>query len=126
MTRRSQTLRRLSHLRRSVGRMPPSSGPRAVSRRRSTSRPPAERVQKRAQRYAAYLTPEQGQVLSLWAAAAQWFYNQAAQSQLDRYRHGVKIESLMSLDYAVRAAREAGVTFRSDDGAERQLTEIPA
>jgi len=97
-----------------------------VSRRRSTSRPPAERVQKRAQRYAAYLTPEQGQVLSLWAAAAQWFYNQAAQSQLDRYRHGVKIESLMSLDYAVRAAREAGVTFRSDDGAERQLTEIPA
>jgi transposase len=65
-------------------------------------------------------------VLSLWASAARWFYNQAAQSQLDRYRHGVKIESLMSHAYAVRAAREAGAMFRSDDGAEHQLTEVPA
>jgi len=97
-----------------------------VSRGRSPARLPAERVQQRAQRYAAYLTPEQGQVLRLWASAARWFYNQAAQSQLDRYRHGVKIESLMSLAYAVRAAREAGVTFQSDDGAAHQLTEVPA
>jgi putative transposase len=65
-------------------------------------------------------------VLGLWASAARWFYNQAVQSQLDRHRHGVKIESLMSLAYAVRAAREAGVTFRSDDGIEHQLTEVPA
>jgi Helix-turn-helix domain len=83
-------------------------------------------VQKRAQRYAAYLTPEQGQVLSLWASAARWFYSQAAHSQLDRHRHGVKIESLMSLGYGVRAAREAGVTFRGDDGTEHQLAEVPA
>ena len=65
-------------------------------------------------------------MLSLWASAARWFYNQAVQSQLDRYRHGVKIESQNSLAYAVRAARDAGITFRSDDGAEHQLAEVPA
>lgn len=106
--------------------MPPSPGAPAPSRARSPARLQADQVQKRAQRYAAYLTPGQAQVLSLWASAARWLYNQAAESQLDRHRHGVKIESLMSLGYAVRAAREAGVTFRGDDGAEHSLTEVPA
>lgn len=97
-----------------------------AARKRSPARPTAELVQRRAQRYAAYLTPEQARTLALWDSAARWFYNQATESQLARWhRDGVKVESLMSLAGAVRVAREAGVTFPHDDG-EHQLTEVPA
>jgi hypothetical protein len=65
----------------------------------------------RSQTFAAELTSDQAAVFDLCRAGATWFYNEACASQLDRYRHGVGIESNMSLSYAVSAARKAGVEF---------------
>jgi hypothetical protein len=44
----------------------PGSAAPAQSRKRSPVRSGGELVQRRAQRYAAYLTPEQSRILSLW------------------------------------------------------------
>ena len=79
----------------------------------------------RAQTYAAELTGDQVAVFDFCRAAATWFYNEAAASQLDRYRHGAGIESNMSLGYAVSVARKAGVEFPYR-GATRLISDVPA
>jgi len=91
---------------------------------------------KRAQVYAAELTPAQAETFALQRAGVTWFYNQAAESQLARYRQGGKekaassrrrtnVETYMSLAYAVTQARQAGWTFQHR-GAEHLISEVPA
>lgn len=80
---------------------------------------------KRAQTYAAELTSDQVAAFDFCRAGATWFYNEAAASQLNRYRHHVHIESNMSLGYAVRTANEAGVEF-SYRGTMRLISDVPA
>jgi putative transposase len=79
----------------------------------------------RAQVYAAELTTEQAASFTVIRAGATWFFNEAARSQLDRSRHHKGIESFMSLAYAVRAARDAGVTYWHE-GQEHPITGVPA
>lgn len=79
----------------------------------------------RAQTYAAELTPEQVAGFVFCNAGVTWFWNQAAASQLDRYRHHVPVESGMSLSYAVSAARMAGVEFPCN-GRLHPVADVPA
>ena len=79
----------------------------------------------RSQAYAAELTSGQEAEFGFCRAGATWFYNQASASQLDRYRHGVRIETRNSLSYAVRVAREAGVGFPYR-GTARLISDVPA
>lgn len=90
----------------------------------------------RAQRYRLALTSAQAGIVSQWQAGARWFYNEAARSQRDRSAARTKqiracrpvsagAETGFSLSYAVRAAREASITYWHD-GAEHLLAGIPA
>jgi transposase len=78
-----------------------------------------------AQTFAAELTSAQVAVFDFCRAGATWFYNEAAASQLDRYRHGAGVESNMSLSYAVSVARKAGVEFPYR-GTTRLISVVPA
>ena len=77
------------------------------------------------QTYAAELAVGQVADFGLCRAAATWFYNEANASQLDRYRHRVPVESLISLSYAVAVARKAGVEFRYH-ATMRPIGDVPA
>jgi hypothetical protein len=79
----------------------------------------------RAQTYAAELTGAQDAAFDFCRAGATWFYNEASRSQLDRYRHGVSVESFMSLGYAVKVARNTGCDFRYWD-EYRLISEVPS
>jgi transposase len=79
----------------------------------------------RSQAYAAALTTDQQAAFDFCRAGVTWFYNEAAASQLDRYRHRVGVETNMGLAYAVSVARKAGVEFPYH-GAARLISEVPA
>lgn len=90
----------------------------------------------RAQRYRVSLTAEQAVIVARWQAGARWFYNEAARSQRDRSEvwaaqaRGCRpvtagAETVFSLGYAVRAAREAGITYWHGD-TECLLAGVPA
>jgi len=80
---------------------------------------------KRAQVYAAELTPAQAETFALQRKGVTSFYNDAAASQLDRWKHRAGVESVMSLGYAVSAARKAGCDFRFA-GETHLLAEVPS
>lgn len=79
----------------------------------------------RAQAYAAELSAEQAAAFDVIRAGVTWFYNEAARSQLDRSRHRKNIESCMSLAYAVRVARDVGVTYWHQ-GLEYPIAGVPS
>jgi transposase len=72
------------------------------------------------------LTAEQETAFRFCHAGVTWFYNEAAASQLDRYRHHVPVETYKQrLSYAVTAARQAGVEFPYQGGL-RLIADVPA
>jgi putative transposase len=85
----------------------------------------AEAVQMRSQRYLVHFTPQQEATFSRWRAGSTWFYNEAARSQRDRWKHHVKAESRYDLAAAVRAARESGCTFWHQ-GQDHLLSAVPS
>ena len=93
---------------------------------RTARRAAADLTVSRAQRYAAYPTPEQAAILRRWGSAANWLYNQANRSQLNRWAAHAGIETSYDLGNAVRDARDAdaGWTYLHD-GQRYPLSEVP-
>jgi len=80
---------------------------------------------KRAQVYAAELSPAQAETFALQRAGVTAFFNEAVASQLDRWKHHAGVESCMSLSYAVSVARKAGCEFRHH-GQTHPFTIVPS